>query len=239
MLSRLRLIASAFILSASASALSAAPIVFDLTGNGGLQFSHGFSESGIDLTVTAGAFAGAWNGADSTHLDDRGNAIEGATTSGNAFDSTVRVGQYAVGIGATNNTRACFGGAYVCSTDNSTLVDGQGWTDFLTLSFSEAVQLSAAEFGYFGANDGYRLFYDANGDGALGNDDFLTGRYMDARLEDVASISTTLLGFVASDATDGWTLSSVEVELLPNPLPAPILLLLAGLGGLYAIRRRA
>ncbi len=195
------------------------------------------SSNGVTLTVTAGSFKDGFDGNYSTQYDDDGNAVQGYITSGNDYDQNALVGQFSSGLGVYNNTYNC--GNHICTTDDYHTVDGSNWDDFLILSFSEDVQLTSADFEYFGSHDDFRLFYDLSGDGVLGDDDFISYRENDDPFYGFPVVSTNLIGFVATDNNDKWKLKSVHGHVSAVPLPAGGLLLLAGLGGLGLLRKRS
>ena len=187
--------------------------------------------------MTAGSFKDGFNGSYSKEQDDAGNDVHGYVTSGNTYDQNAVVGQYSNGLGVSNNTYGCYT-YYTCTTDDKHTVDGSYWDDFLILSFSQDVQLTSADFSYFGDHDDFRLFYDLNGDGVLGDEDFITYKKDSDPFFDFPVVSTSLIGFVATGSNDSWKLKSVHGHVSPVPLPASGLMLIAGLGALGAARRR-
>ena len=230
-------LAGATLLFLAAGAASASTFDFYFGGHGGLNDSYSFMSNGVTVDVTAGSFKNGFQKDYSPQMDDDGNVVNGYITKDNSYDPNALVGQYSHGLGVTNNTWSCH--IWTCSTDNKHTVDGSYWDDFLVFSFSHHVQLTSADFRYFNtSHDDFRLFYDWNGDGELGDDDFITYKYEDDPFYDFPIISTDLIGFVATDHNDSWKLKSIHGHVAPIPLPATAFMLLAGLGGLALMRRR-
>lgn len=118
-------------------------------------------------------------------------------------------------------------------TSDSHAVDGYHSNEFLKLSFSEHVSLAKLAFSYFGKNDKFRLYswtgsgWDFEGNGYSAVTHLASGVYTG---------SMFLLG--ATGDHDDWKFKGVKVDVSPVPLPAAGWMLLAGLGGLAAMKRR-
>lgn len=258
------LMAAAGCLALMATAATSATYSFSLDGEAGVAESYAYSVNGLDLTVTAGAFEGGWMGDATQRTDENGTQIQGYVTAGNTYDADGTLSRWDAGIGVINNVEPCGDGNYVCSTDDRLSTDGSVWDDFVILSFSEEVRVTGATFTALGTELGYRLFYDTNNDGILADGDFLSYRQSENPSTLFPGFSTRLMGFAATSHTDNWMLSGVEVDFTETkgfsifanasagnaamtqagqtpaavPLPVPGLMLLAGLGGLAALRRR-
>lgn len=203
----------------SSAPILAATVKFD--------FTTAYAQSGVlggasktfttdDFTVTVTARSQTVGGV-------RDHKLHGALQDG-------YLGLYAEGLGVTN-----------ARSDNSHTVDGRGWNDFVLLSFDGKATLTGLDFGYgWGAA---RIGWDTTGDGSFGAGDFVSDRLSIAGLErgftGVEASSVFAIG--ATGSLDSWKLSSATfdvAEVAPVPLPASIGLLLAGIGGLGALRRR-
>lgn len=223
-----KILATAVGLSMAASAAAAKTVDFLFTDSLGPTSSYQQTVDGLTVTITAGSFIGGFSGSVTSVTDQGGNSVDGWALSGNSFDNDARVDPDSNGLGVINNFSA--------GTDNDDDVDGSGWDDFLILSFSQKVQVTSATFGAFGFNDDYRLFYDLNGNGSLGNGDFLTFTKDDNPLTNFPVVVGDLIGFAATGSNDEWKLKKISVAAVP--LPAAGWMLLAGIGGLAAMRRR-
>lgn len=186
---------------------------------------------GLTVTITAGSFIDGFNfGAtkSSTAKDHDGNIVHGYVAKKNEYDDDARVDVWG-GIGVKNN--------YSKGTDDSYTADGSNWDDFLIVKFSSDVQVKKAKFSAFDGNDDFRLFYDT-GNGVLGDGDFLTYKYNSNPFSQFPTVKGDLIGFAATDKKDNWRLKKLTVHVSEVPLPAAGLMLIAGLGGLGALKRR-
>ncbi len=120
-----------------------------------------------------------------------------------------------------------------------------GWYDeYLTLSFSTALDVTAASFSYADQHDDWRFYSGALGSQLFEDSGSMSGNGQGnsvySTLINSASIGTQFLIGTAWNNSQ-WKLSSLTVELphtAPIPLPAAGWMLLAGMGGLAAISRR-
>jgi hypothetical protein len=115
--------------------------------------------------------------------------------------------------------------------DTSGDIDGFGFKDTLVLTFDQLVNFSLATFGAVDSGDDWDIFVD-DGSGAfvqVAND--ITDNPFNFNDGIVKRIA-----FGADGINDDFRLNSVEVSAVP--LPAAGWLLIAGVGGLVAMRRK-
>ena len=225
-------------------AVAAAAGLFALSGAASaktVEFSFGgqnlaptpqwvLTEDGVQLTMTAGSFVDGFNFPSASSINDEGgNSVSGYVVgNNNTYDSDAYLDPDFPGVGVINNFSA--------GTDDDDDVDGSNWDDFLSLAFNVQVRILEVDFGRFGSNDDYRLFYDLSGDNALGEGDFLTFLQNDDPLTNPPLFTDDIFGFAATSSNDEWVLKKIKVEVIP--LPAAGWMLLAGVGGLIALGRR-
>ncbi|MEL7105524.1 MAG: VPLPA-CTERM sorting domain-containing protein [Pseudomonadota bacterium] len=119
------------------------------------------------------------------------------------------------------------------NSGDSHKVDGAYSNEFLKLTFGKEVSLAKLAFSYFGSNDKFRLYswsgsaWDYEGKGTSAVTYLASGVYTG---------SMFLLG--ATGDHDAWKFKGVHAEVSPVPLPAAGWMLLAGLGGIAAMKRR-
>lgn len=98
----------------------------------------------------------------------------------------------------------------------------------LTFSFDTTVVVNSVSFNNLGGNDDYSVFVDGF-PVALGiNANPLVGP---------ATLDSFTIGVGLRDG-DRFRIASIDYDIAPIPLPAAGWMLLAGLGGLYAVKRR-
>lgn len=231
------------VLLTSISAAHAAPVSFDLSLSPGqstnynvLPNSFSLTVDGLTATFTAGAFTNRLDntGSDRNITNTTGGYIVGGPTNTLNAASDIRIGRY-------------FGGAGVVTRPGEEhFVDGAGWDNFVTASFSymgEAVDvaMSSVSFSFFGGDDDFRWGYDRNGDGSYGNGDFLSFKQDSNPFSSFGGVESGLFLIGAFDGNDEWKLNSITVDFTPTtpvPLPAGGLLLLGGIGALALVRKR-
>ncbi|ARC89190.1 hypothetical protein B5V46_11505 [Rhodovulum sp. MB263] len=111
---------------------------------------------------------------------------------------------------------------------DSSEIDGFLGNDLLTLSFSQTVDFSQVLFSYWSMADSFDLFVD----GVLVSPEERSG----PNPYPLSGLTGTSISFGADGWTDSYKLASITVA--PVPVPAAGLMLLGGLGGLAALRRK-
>ena len=258
----LRNVLVATLLSVAATAASAATYTFDLqsTSNGGDTAQSGgnsFDDLIIDQGDLTGVFTGFYiDGATYTGgTPDVGDTLD----AGSVLDAN-NIYRWLNGVGVCN--------AGPCTDDSDPFhtVDGASndgdRTDFVQMSFFMGtdlveVELLSLTFGWVGpygrdpfeGTDGaFEILLDTAGlDDAIGLNDELVyigaaqNGYSDTISLDDFDLIDSIFGVKAGEG-GSWKLKTVVVdytERLPEvPLPAAIWLLLGGVSGLFALRRR-
>ena len=231
-------IAAFAVVTTAATAASAATVTFDLNGNDSTNFNK--LDSSFD--ITEGGLTATFDGKAFRSLDVNGESVGqlGYSENGTITDADIRdghIGRYYGGVGIVNS-----------AGDGSHTVDGRGWDDFVQISFGQDILVDSISFGFFDKSDRFRVIADKNNDDEIGVGDFLSntvdipgnGTFTDASLTNFFG-STNTFAIGAFGYHDSWKLQSITVsytEMAAVPLPASGLLLLAGFGGLAAMRRR-
>ncbi len=118
------------------------------------------------------------------------------------------------------------GGLGVTSTgDSSNQVDGSNESERLTFVFDDVVRLTQIAFENC-SGDNYQLFFDGVSQGTFNSNSY---------------VGSTLLTSFAVEATqqnDNFRVRSITYTPAPVPLPAAGWMLLAGIGGIAAMKRR-
>ena len=204
-------IAAALLCGAAGTAL-AAPVTFDFTG--GPNTVHGslaFAQGGVSVDVLPLVYD------DRYRLDGQHRTL----------------GHWGTGLGVRD------------TGDRDHKVDGSGDNNAVLFTFDRQITLLGATFSYADADDHVEVFLldgtrGPNVRRGLG----FTGRgggWSDVAAVDFSADMLTSETFAlgATDRDDEWKLSSITVDVAAVPVPAAGVLLLAGLGGLAAMRRRA
>ncbi|WP_299842363.1 VPLPA-CTERM sorting domain-containing protein [uncultured Roseovarius sp.] len=208
-----------------AAGANAATVTFDLQGSD----RGNYDSLPSSFSMTQGSLTGNFDAKSFSKVSGRNGKI----TSGTVVDG--RIGRYYGGAGVLNSRG-----------DGSHTVDGNGWDDFIQISFTQSVLIKSISFGYYDAWDYFRILTDASGDGAIGVGDSYSAAYQlfnHNPFTGFAGLRTNVFAVASFGNKDSWKLKSVTVEYDdPNggvvPLPAAGWLMLGALGGLGALRRR-
>lgn len=222
------------VMALGASSVMAAEYTFDLrhtsyggdtaVWSGGSSFT--ITDGDMEATFTAGAF-------------------KNPVVNDDIFDSTSLVGgkleRWYSGAGVTHY-----------EGDGQHTVDGinssGNYFDFISVSFTYMgevvdVMLTSLDFGYVTAGSDFALIGDLSGDGAIGaGDEILVEAGVTSPYTFGAPPEGSIFA-VAAPSDSSWKLRTVGISYVPPmnevPLPAAGWLLLAGVGGLFAARRRS
>ncbi len=166
-------------------------------------------------------------------------------TGSNSNDVTVTAGQYntfsyTYATDSTGNERVAHGdawglGAYNSSGDHDHHVDGSGKNDILLFTFGQAVTVTSVTFGsYSGSFDLYGSDNPADEDCCIS----FTGSTMDLTSYGASGTTIGLGAFYGGSKFKVREMTVTYEETPVVPLPAAGWMLLAGLGGLGALKRR-
>jgi hypothetical protein len=216
-------LAGALLVLGMGSAAFATTVSFDFTtAKRGWANNLGYTDIGSGLTLT----------------------VSGTTASGSGALVATWVG---AGLGACNSNEQAGG----CGTGEHQ-IDSSGADEIVVLTFSKAVSLTKLVFGYVNSSDTFDLFVggvptlnDAN----LANTHIASAVFGDGVYTSVSfgvGAGSTVIKHCNRYGKKCWNetidsafkLRGVSVDVAAIPLPASGLLLLAGLGGVAAMRRR-
>ncbi len=209
-----------------------------------------FGVAAIALALTAGASIAATVDA---HFDLRigGNDTNKASFSyySNGVDLTVSgircndgTGPNSASCTASDIDRSSTYGIYFNQpNDSDHEVDGENSNEFIKLSFAPDVTLKSIRFSYWDSDDNARIYTYGNSSwNEVVNIDGhnLWSSSYEYTFSTYYTGSMFLVGATGDD--DEWKLKEVSVRYEPSavPLPAASWLLLAGIGGLVALRRK-
>ncbi|MGI9390797.1 MAG: VPLPA-CTERM sorting domain-containing protein [Boseongicola sp.] len=215
---------------------------FNLAADGdpidpGTETANSFSISDGDMT---GSFTGRY-------IDNPG--YDGMMLNSGNINDAYQLRRWSLGAGIYN-----------VSTNDQHTVDGKGYHDFVEMAFTFMgsavdVTLTSLSFGWFGGgysgpiNSSFELIVDSTGNATidLGDMKEYAGEVSNSAGNGPVSVSgfglsaNDVFGVMAGE-NGSWKLNAVTVEYTPDvpeiPLPAGIWLMLGGLGGLAAVRRR-
>lgn len=223
-------LAVAAAMATAASSASAAEYSFDLAKDGDVAVWDGTSsfsitEGDMTATFTAGAFK------DPNVVDDEivSTSLVGGT-----------IGRYYSGAGVYHN-----------DNDGQHTVDGissnNNYFDYISISFSYMgelvdVALQSLSFGYVKDGSSFALIGDLSGDGAIGVGDSIIREGAALAPYTFGDAPEGSLFAVAATGGSSFKLHHVVFDYTPPvnevPLPAAGWMLLAGVGGIFAAKRR-
>ncbi len=125
----------------------------------------------------------------------------------------------------------------VWSCSDNHQVDGRGSNEAVVLNFvGRQVNLLSATFAYVNNNDDYEVFALNGGGFNVGVS--LPNNCWICTVSNFSVGSDSSFAFGAYQKNDDWKLRALEYEIIPTPLPATGLLMMAGIGALGFARRR-
>ena len=219
------------VVASSVSSAMAAPVTFNLGGDGGTnivspdalysptrrttyfygdaweqtqQTLHG----DLTLRITPGAYTAGVSGIAGTAAVG-GQTVSGQVLSANSRDGTALVTQTRDGLGVMNNGTRDTDDTPNDVDGSSGGIFGTGWFDYLVLEFSEEVLFDYARFANYGATDRFHLIFDPDGVGDVGGaGDFLT---------DELGTSLTAVGALAEFAPgDSFATRRIGIAAIGN-----------------------
>lgn len=205
-----KILAAAAIAVAAPMAVQATTVDFDLRSHGDVT-----NNSGHSVTAQSGGIT----------LTVQGAAFSGGLHGSGWYGDATAWGN---GIGLRGYHR-----------DNHA-VDGY-YDEYLLLSFSQAVSLTELSFSYADAGDDWAVLAGNYGtstpldSGTMAGNGYGSSVFTTA-VDGGVYATQFLLGTTGNHSE--WKARGLSVQLAPVPLPASGLLLLAGIGGIAAMRRR-
>ncbi|MBL3559530.1 VPLPA-CTERM sorting domain-containing protein [Rhodovulum sulfidophilum] len=187
---------------------SASAATFDFTSSSSLDSNKQMTVDGVTLTAYAGIYA---DKPLSGANEDEILHTDCSTTS--SCDRSVYQGSSGLGV---------------AGVADGPFIDGFFGNDLLTLSFSQTVDFSKVDFSFWDDSDSFDLFVD----GQLVAPEERSGETPFW----LSGLRGTSISFGADSWNDSYKLASITVA--PVPVPAAGLMLLGGLGGLAALRRK-
>jgi hypothetical protein len=184
-----------------------------LLGNGNYDGNYSATVDDLTVSVTAGRYRAPAGQPNDTIIDS--DCSDGGC--GYFGDRYVR--QVNAGIGITGYN------------DDSS-VDGNYGNDLITFAFDRVIDFSRVVFTGVDRNDRFDVFID----GALVQEEILIAGSNPFSLSSLAIGSGQSISFGADGRFDNFRIGAIEISAVP--LPAGALLLLTGLFGFGAMRRR-
>ena len=227
-----KVLLSSAVMALFASGASAAVFDIDFSVNSAVlpQSSLTFNDaggSGLTLDVTASEY----------------NIFSGALQS-----PSYSVGQYFGGLGVCSGTVTDSGDG--CSGDNHQ-VDGSNGDEIVIFSFSDVVEILSVTLSLVGGNDQFDFItYEPDNEGLIWSVDPAGTGTVTTNTADFVntasfypgpqSFTGSLFGVGAPLGNDEFKITGLSFDYTPAPVPLPAAgwMLIAGIGGLAAMRRR-
>jgi hypothetical protein len=223
--------AAAMSLAAGMASATTIYSTFDLTGHLGLQDELGFEQDGLRLTAT-------------------GHLLNGDGSIG----SLEKIGQYSNGVGVTNDDEFVWDYKWKYTSNgwekdwykkytDAHFVDGKGFDEVVKFVFDKVVKIEKIWFSYNEAGDDFAFtVLDGANAGAFYATVGIPGTSFYSSFTFTKEILASMFGVGATGKYDEFKIKKIKVSYEDHPevipLPAAGWLMVAGLGGLAALRRK-